>query len=427
MLSRRLLIALFGLVSFSLTAADWPQWRGPNRDAKVSDFKIPVTWPKELKQEWRVEVGDGAATPALVGNMLFIHTREGGDEVVRCLDASNGKEIWQQKYAAQPSTDPAHFEGPRSSPAVADGKIVTLGARGMLSCFDAESGKKLWSKDEFRTWPQFFVASSPIIVDGLCIAQLGGENNGSLVAYDLTTGTQKWQWREAPTAYASPMLMTAGGMKLIIAQVGDGIAAINAADGTKVWDTIDRGRYNAVTPIVDGDTLIYLIGSAKAVKFEKDGDKFIAKNLWTNPQNRLNFNTPILKDGMLIGLSERHELFCFNTQTGKTPWTAPLPRLTAMAGGDPGGGKGKGKGGFGKGGGGGMRADAGYGSIVDAGSVLMALIPSGQLLIIGPSGTEFKQLASYKVSDKPTYAYPIVAGNRIYIKDKDSVTLWTVE
>ena len=164
-----------------IRAQDWPQWRGPNRDAKAAEFNAPKTWPKELTQRWKVTVGGGDATPALVGDKLYVFTREGGDEVIRCLDAATGKELWQDKYEAQPATAPAGgpHAGPRSSPTVADGKVVTLGVRGTVSCLDAASGKKLWRKDDFQGfWPMFFTSSSPIVVDGLCIVQVGGKENG---------------------------------------------------------------------------------------------------------------------------------------------------------------------------------------------------------------------------------------------------------
>jgi outer membrane protein assembly factor BamB len=438
--ARRLLILAAGLASLVLAAADWPQWRGLNRDAKVTDFKAPATWPKELKQQWKVEIGDGAATPALVGDKLYVFSRQGGDEVLRCLVAGTGKEIWQAKYSTQGSTDPGGFVGPRSTPAVAEGKVVTVSARGMISCFDAATGEKVWSKDEFRSWPQFFASSSPIIVDGLCIAQLGG-NNGAVVAYELATGTEKWKVADLPTAYASPVLLTAGGTKLVIGQVSDGVVAIDVSSGKKVWEKffeMSGGRpYRAVTPIVEADALIHLgDGPTTAIKLEKQGDKFEGKVLWTSSENRVEFNTPVLKDGMLFGLTGgrvggmSHQFFCFDVQSGKTAWATPAPRISAAvgdkAGGDKaGGGKGRGKG-FGKGGGG-IRADAGYGSIVDAGSVLLALTPSSQLIVFAPSDKEFKQLASYKVSDDPSYAYPVVTGNRVFIKDRNSVALWTIE
>src|SRR5690606_37923833 len=106
------------------------------------------------------------------------------------LDANTGKEIWKDKYAAQDATGAAArfpVGGPRSSPAVGEGKVVTLGTRGTLSCLDAATGKVLWRKDDIRGWPAFYVSSSPIIVDGLCVAQLGGpRSGGGVYAFDLT-------------------------------------------------------------------------------------------------------------------------------------------------------------------------------------------------------------------------------------------------
>jgi outer membrane protein assembly factor BamB len=133
------------------------------------------------------------------------------------------------------------------------------------------------------------------------------------------------------------------------------------------------------------------------VKIEKQGDSFATKELWSNPDNAVQFNTPVLKDAVLFGLSSRNDFFCINAQDGKTAWTAPS---------------------------GGRR---GFGSIVDAGSVLLALTPAGQLIVFEPSDKEYKQLASIKVADSETYAHPIVAGKNLFVKDQDSLTLWAIE
>jgi outer membrane protein assembly factor BamB len=390
----------------------------------VTGFTAPKTWPKELTQKWKVKVGSAVATPALVGDKLYVFAREGGDEILRCLDAATGKELWQDKYEAQPVTGIAaggrgggDFAGPRSSPAVADGKIVTLGGRGTLSCVDAATGKKLWRKDDFKgSVPKFFVSSSPIVVDGLCIAQLGGERDGGIVAYDLATGNEKWKWTGNGPANASPALLTVDGAKVIVAETAAKVVGIGAADGKLLWETpfsTQQMQYNAASPMVDGQTVIYS-GTArgmKAVKFDKQGDGLAAKEVWSNARNSLQFSTPVLKDGMVYGISQSNEFFCLNAQDGKIAWTAPA-----------------GQGGGGGGGGGGMRGGrGGYGCIVDAGPVLLALTPTGQLTVLEPSAKEFKQLAKYKVSDSATYAYPIVAGNRVYVKDSDSLILWTIE
>src|SRR5262245_17432602 len=226
------------LVAGSLLAQDWPQWRGANRDAKATDFKAPKTWPKELTQKWKVTVGEGVATPSRVGSKLYVFSRQDDNEVTRCLNAADGKELWQERYESLGASGPAQsFSGPRSSPAVANGKVVTLGVRGMLSCLDAASGQKVWRKDDFKAWPNFFPSSSPMIVDGLVIAQLGGRDNGALVGYDLATGNEKWKWNGPSPTYASPVLLTVGGTKLIVAQTESKLVAINAANGTLAWES----------------------------------------------------------------------------------------------------------------------------------------------------------------------------------------------
>src|SRR5438445_3401642 len=117
-------------------AQDWPQWRGPNRDNKVAGFTEPKTWPKALTQKWKTKVGQGDAGPVLVGDKLFVFTREGGDEVIRCVDADKGTEVWKDKYATTAVTGPGGRDraGARGTPAVADGTVCTLGAAGVLSC-----------------------------------------------------------------------------------------------------------------------------------------------------------------------------------------------------------------------------------------------------------------------------------------------------
>src|SRR6185436_14738280 len=255
------------------------------------------------------------------------------------------------------------------------------------------SGKKLWRKDDFAgAWPQFFTSSSPLVVDGLCIAQLGGRDNGAMVAYDLSSGDEKWKWSGGSPGYASPVLMTAGGAKLIVAETEKKIVAVNAADGKPVWEApyaTEGMGYNASTPLVDGQT-IYFSGSnrgVKAVKLEKQGEGFVAKDLWTNQENSVAFNTPVLKDGLIYGLNGRNQFFCVKAQDGKTAWTGPSGQPEEDKKGGGGGKRGRGGRGGGRG---------GYGSIVDAGSVLMALTPSSELVVFQPSEKEYTELAKIK-------------------------------
>ena len=120
----------------------------------------PKTWPKELTNKWKVKVGDGVASPALVGDKLYVYTREGDNEITRCLNAADGKEIWKDKYDSGrfSGRGDTGYPGPRSSPTVADGKVVTLGVNGTLSCLDAATGKVVWRNENFKgSVPGFFI------------------------------------------------------------------------------------------------------------------------------------------------------------------------------------------------------------------------------------------------------------------------------
>jgi outer membrane protein assembly factor BamB len=470
------------LLSSAATAAlaqDWPQWRGPAGDAKAADFKSPAAWPKELAKKWKVPVGEGVATPALVGDKLFVFARQDGEEVTRCLDAATGKELWQDKYPSQGATGPAAgFSGPRASPAVVDGKVVTVGVRGMLSCLDAATGKKLWRKDDFGgATPRFQVSASPLVAGGLVVAQLGGGGgNGGIVAYDLATGEQRWKWAGEGPDYASPSLMTVDGVKLVVAETEKKVVAVTLADGKLVWETPfaaqGMGAYNAASPVVDGQTIVYSGGGrgTKAVRLEKAGDAYVAKELWSNADKAVQFSSPVVKDGLLYGLSGGNELFCLDAKTGKTLWAAPIAAggggMGGPGGGGPGGNGGPGGGRPGGGGGGGFGGQpgdrpggpgagpggpggapggggpggrrggrgmgggggrGGYGSIVDAGDVLLVLTPASDLIAFKPSDKQFTEVAKTKVAASPTYAYPVVSGSRVFVKDQDSVSLLAVE
>ena len=384
---------------------DWPQWRGPNRDGKVTGFTAPQTWPTGLTAKWKTTVGTGCATPALVGDKLYVFARQGEEEVTLCLNAADGKEVWKDKYVAQAVTGAAsRHPGPRSSPAVAEGKVVTLGVGGVVSCLDAGSGKVVWRKDPFpKVVPQFFTSTSPIIVDGKAIVHVGGKDNGAIVAFDLASGDEKWKWAAEGPAYASPALMTVDGAKQIVTLSEKSIVGIAVADGKLLWQQpfAPQGRaYNAATPIVDGQTVIYTGAGrgAKAVKIEKQGDTFAAKEIWSNAELAPQFNTPVLKDGLLFGLTDKNSLYCIDAKTGKTAWTDTT-----------------------------ARGSSGFGEIVDAGPCLMVLPNNSELIVYKPSGTAYEEVAKIKVAETPTYAYPVLAGNRLFIKDQETVAMLAIQ
>ena len=255
-------------------------------------------------------------------------SRQGDDEVTQCLNAETGEVVWTDKYAAAAVQGPdGGFGGPRSSPTVAEGKVVTLGVNGVLSCLDAGTGAVAWRNDEHAGQvPGFHTSSSPIVVDGTCVAQLGGEDNGVIAAFDLSTGEEKWRWAEEGSAYASPVLLQLDDVEAILAETNESIVALRASDGKLMcqvpYAIVGRG-YNAATPIIAGRTVIYTGSNrgAKAAELASDGGTLTAKDLWSNEDNSVQYNSPILKDGCVFGLANRDVLCCINATTGERAWS----------------------------------------------------------------------------------------------------------
>jgi outer membrane protein assembly factor BamB len=397
-----MMAGVFLISTSAAFAQDWPQWRGANRDGKTSEFVAPEKWPEKLTQKWQVKVGSGDSSPALVGDKLYVFTREGENEVTRCLAAADGKEIWQDKYAATPVTGAAaKHPGPRSSPTVMDGKVITLGVNGVLSCLDAAKGTVLWRKDAIKAVPKFFTAMSPLVVNGMVIAQLGKEGEGGLYAFDLATGADKWKWTAEGASYSSPVVMTVDGAKQIVALSDKSVVGLST-EGKLLWQVAfapSGMNYNACTPIVDGQTVIFSGKGrgTKAVKVERADDTFAAKELWSNPDAAVQFNTPVLRDGYLYGFADKGTLFCLSAKDGKTAWTDSVNRGRDFA------------------------------AIVDAGSVLAVLPSSGEMVVFKPSDKALTEVAKFKVSDNATYAFPVLSGDRVFVKDQDNLTLWSTK
>ena len=391
-----------------IAAQDWPQWRGPDRDAKAAAFAAPVAWPKELKQKWQITVGKGDASPALVGDKVFVFARQGDQEVTTCVEAATGKIVWEDKYVAEAVKGAAinmwgSQGGPRSSPVVAQGKICTYGIAGVLSCLDAGSGKLVWRKEPSGR-PMFYTASSPMIVEGRCIAFVGG-GKGALTSFDLASGEPTWAWTGAGEPYGSPVLMTVDGIKQVVTPTASGIAGIQLADGNLLWQVSFAGAMYMTslgTPIVDGQTVIFFCPSkgetpkaAFALKIEKQGNEFRATELWRSSQPVAAFSTPVLRDGLLYGVAAGRSYFCMDAKTGATKWFDTTQRVS--------------------------------GHVVAAGSILLALNIDRNLVAFKADQEAYVELATYRVADSATWAYPVISGNRVFVKDTTTLTLWAFE
>ena len=403
--------ALAGLILFAAVAslaaqnpsADFPQWRGANRDGVVAPAGVPQSWPERLTRKWKIDVGLGYATPVVVGNRVFMFARQGENEVLAALDADTGKQIWESHYTATFNVSPAaarHEKGPKSTPTFAAGKLFTLGMTNIVTAFDAATGKQVWQKPPSSAQPLYHTAMSPLVDRGLVIVHVGGHNNGTLNAYDVNTGAVKWHWDGDGPSYGSPIAVDVDGTRQIVVFTQENLVGVSAADGALLWKRPFSTSFtqNAITPILYHDTVI-VSGLEKAVtafRIVKKNGGWDTQNVWENTGVSMYMANAVVINDTLVGLSHKNsgQFFGLDAKTGKTVWTS-APRQATNA------------------------------AILRAGDLLFVLKDEAELIVtrVGPKG--FEPVRTYTVADSATWALPAISGNRLFVKDVASLALWT--
>jgi outer membrane protein assembly factor BamB len=401
-------IVVTGLVAVGEAQApssDWLQWRGPNRDGAIPAFTPPQQWPESLVQRWKVEVGLGYATPLIAGNRVYMFSRLGDNETMSALDAATGKTLWQTGYAApftMHSATVPHGPGPKSTPTLADGKLYSIGMTGVVTAFDAANGKQLWQKPGTRVVPIYTShAFSPLADRGLVIFHVGGHDEGALTAFDANTGDVKWRWAGDGPGYGSPIVAELGGTRQIITITQKKLVGVDAATGTLLWERpfVSGNNTNGVTPVLFGQTII-VSGNGDpthAVRVSRQNDKWVTERVWENADIPLRFSNGVVAANRFVSLSTRNsgQYFGVDAATGKTLWLS-----------DP--------------------RQAGNAALSTAGDLIFSLEDDGELVVIRNSPTAFEPLRRYKVADTQTWTQPAISGNRIFVKDVSSLTLWTL-
>jgi outer membrane protein assembly factor BamB len=398
-----LVLAMAVIQAGSVTAQNCCGWRGNDRNGKVTGFVKPAVWPAQLTQVWKSNAGLGDSSPIMADGKLFLLVKQDTSEVMLCMDAADGKEIWHTRLNPSPTINgPAMgHPGPRSTPYFAMDKLYSLGVGGIVTCLDAKTGKVLWKNDAFTAEvPQFYTASSPLVVEGKCIIQLGGHDHGTIVAFDALTGKQIWKVEGQPTTYSSPVISNEEKQMLLVQSETDLMGI--STDGTLLWKIAtpaQRMFSNVVTPVALEQGII-ITGQGTGTKLyhlQKQADEWVNNQLWANNELGVSFNTPLVKNGYLYGNEAKSgNLFCLDTKTGEKRWL-DATALNRFA------------------------------SLQDLGEVIACLPANGQLIFFSPSETAYTELAKYKVADSEVYAHPLIAGDKIYIKDKESLTCWSLK
>ena len=381
-------------------AQDYPQWRGRNRDGAASAFSKPDSWPDTLRLRWRVDVGEGYATPVVVGHTVYAFTRHNGLEGVTALDAETGRTVWRTEYAVayEPYEDAAdHGEGPKATPLFHSGKLFTLGISGTISAFDALKGTLVWQKPAPSRQSIGGTAASPIADRDLVIVNTDGDHE--LTAFEAGSGNVRWTVKNEFT-YASPIIVDLQGTRQIVAPTQYSIVGISVADGAVLWEHPWKSPYvQAITPVLYRDTII-VSGHHRgvmALKPTRRDNKWIVDVAWETMDASMFLSNPVVIGDTLFGLSHRNsgQFFAMDASSGEVLWL-DRPRGPTNS------------------------------ALVKADDLLFLLNNDAELIVARSSRTGFEPLTRYTVAGSATWAQPAISGTRIFVKDVSSLALWSL-
>ncbi len=369
--------------------ADWPGFRGPNRDAIIRGVRIETDWsaspPIEL---WRRPIGPGCSSFAVRGDLLYTQEQRGDDEVVACYNLTTGEPVWRQRNAAR-FWDSHAGAGPRGTPTLSGGRVYTFGATGILNVLDARDGSVVWSRnaasDTDAKDSGWGFTSSPLVVDDVVIVAA----TGKLVAYDLATSDPRWFGPDGGDSYSSPHLLTIGGVTQILLMSGTGATSVAPADGKLLWEHPWPRETRIVQPALtdDGDVLISA-GERKGMRrisVTQGPDGWTIEEHWTSARLRPDFNDFVIHKGHAFGF-DGPSLACIDVEDGKRKW----------------------KGGR-----------YGFGQLVLLADqdLLVVLSEKGELALVMADPDQFTELARFPAIEGKTWNHPVLVGDVIVVRN----------
>ncbi len=404
------MILSFATPGQRLSAAEevWPGWLGPKRDGWVPGFQPPPSWPKRLEKAWEVKVGTGYGSPLVAGDRVYQHARQGDQEVLWCLDRKTGKVQWRQSYPAPFKIGPGgerHGKGPKSSPVLAQGRVLTLSILGELRAWDTSSGKLLWQRDYDERFgksrPFWGASTSPIVEGDRVIVHFGTDERGALVALDLNTGEEIWSQGKDGPSYSSPLVVTLDGVRQVVEWNHRALVGVDVDTGKLLWEypfPHVGSDQNMPTP-VEHNGRILLGGENRGIhglEPQKTNGAWTVKELWHQKAVALDMSSAVINGDLLYGFSHygSGRLFCLDPRTGEVRWQGP------------------------------GRTGENVMFLSIPGHVV-ALINRGELRIIEARGDHYQQMASYQVAEDSTWAPPVLLKSGILIKDLDTLSLWS--
>ncbi len=404
---RWLSLLLVTALATTIRADDWPQFLGPHRDGVSAESGVKPWGQGGPKVSWSRDVGPGFAGPVVAAQRLILFHRVGDQEIVECLRADNGKSLWQFGYPTAFEDDFRKGDGPRATPTIAGGTVVTFGADGWLHALDLENGKKLWDRNLIKDYDvpgSFFgVGSSPLVVGDRVLVNVGGKNAG-IVAFALDSGKELWKATRDGASYSSPTIATIDGATHGVFFTRQGVVLVDPQTGTVRFQTPWRARIdasvNAATPLILGDAAFFSTSydtGAVMLKLRKDG----AIKLWDSDEIMSNhYNTSIHNVGHLYGFHGRQEgpgpsFRCIELKTQKVCWDRPR---------------------------------FGCASMILAGDKMILLTERGELLLVEATPTAYRELARAQVfTAGPCRAQIALSGGRLYARDQKKLKCFEIK
>jgi outer membrane protein assembly factor BamB len=371
----------------------WSDFRGPRRDGRYEQTPIRTNWPAEgLPRLWRQPIGGGYASFTAAEGRAFTIEQRRDQEVVAAYDVETGRELWTHPWDAY-FTEAMGGDGPRATPTWHGGRVYALGATGEFRALDAATGTLIWRrnilKDAGTANLHWAMAGSPLIVDEKVIVQPGGSPGRSVVAYHKLTGEPIWSALDDVQAYTSPMLVTLGGIRQVLAVTASRVVGLGAEDGTLLWEYpwVIPTVPNIAQPIELGNDRLFLSASyghgAAVIELSRTGDTFRVETVWRNTRMKNKFSSSVLHDGYIYGLDDAI-LACIDPRTGELKW----------------------KGGR-----------YGYGQLLLAGGHLIVLTERGALVLARATPERHEELARFSAIEGKTWNVPAIVGGRLLVRN----------
>lgn len=377
-----------------ISAEDWPEYRGPNRDGVVTLDLPGVNWTETPTEVWRHPIGAGWSSFAIVGGYAFTQEQRGDREHVVCYDAMTGEQVWEHSDPVQFS-EPMGGIGPRATPTVSDSRIYALGATGLLNCLNALTGKKLWSRDILKeagakniNWA---MSGSPLIADDKVIVIPGGTDSNGVVAYDRLTGDRIWNSGNNSASYTAPVRADLLGVSQLLIFHGEGLSGHAIDDGKELWRLpwTNEPKVNAAIPIaVDDRSLLlasgYTVGSA-LIRFSLDGDDWSVEKVWESRKFKLKFNAAVRKGSYAYGLDEGI-LQCIDMRDGTSQW---------------------------------KRGRYKYGQLLLAGDVIVVQAEDGDIAVVSAAPERFEEIHRFPALTGKTWNHPVIWNGHLFVRNAE--------